>query len=105
MTEDALDTRAATMPRARRREFGPIAAAIERAILGLEGVARVHLCRWGDGRAHFHVHFVPRPYGRPQFGWRNLPFLEERLPHPGERTFANAVERVSAALRSSRLPR
>src|SRR5438105_14675040 len=49
------------MPPERQREFGPIAAWIEHAIMNLGRVARVHLYRWGDGRAHFHVHFVPRP--------------------------------------------
>ncbi len=68
------------LPAARQAEFGPIAAAIETAIMSLGSAARVHMYRWGDGRAHFHVHFIPRPAGRPQFAGRNLPFLEDRLP-------------------------
>jgi diadenosine tetraphosphate (Ap4A) HIT family hydrolase len=92
------------MPPTRQAEFGQIAAALEAAILNLGGVARVHLYRYGDGCAHFHAHFVPRPYGRPQFGWRNLPFLEQRLPHPGEDQLALANQAVSTALRSAGLP-
>lgn len=92
------------MPRARQEEFGVISAAIERAVMDLGGAARVHLYRWGDGRAHFHAHFIPRPLGRPQFGWRNLPFLEGRIPHPGEEVLAKAAESVGAALRRADLP-
>jgi diadenosine tetraphosphate (Ap4A) HIT family hydrolase len=86
------------MPSERQAEFGQIAAAIERAIMALGDAARVHLYRWGDGRAHFHVHFVPRPKGRPQFGWRNLPFLEERYPDPGPITRKAAADAVGRAL-------
>ena len=92
------------MPPERQREFGPIAAGIEHAIMNLGRVARVHLYRWGDGRAHFHVHFVPRPYGLPQFGWRNLPFLEARFPNPGKEHLAAASDAVGAALRAAGLP-
>jgi diadenosine tetraphosphate (Ap4A) HIT family hydrolase len=88
----------------RQQEFGIIAAAIERAIMGLGGVARVHLYRWGDGRAHFHAHFVPRPYGRPQLSWRNLPFLEQLLPDPGEEQLAAAAGAVGAALAAAGIP-
>ncbi|HKE64215.1 MAG TPA: hypothetical protein VKB59_06105 [Micromonosporaceae bacterium] len=46
--------------------FGPMCARVERALYGLGGIGRVHLYRWGDGGAHFHVWFYPRPYGRLQ---------------------------------------
>lgn len=81
-----------------------IAAEIERAIMGLGEAARVHVYRWGDGRAHFHVHFVPRPKGRPQFSWRNLPFLEQRYPNPGPEHHAAAAKNVGAALSAATLP-
>ena len=59
-------------PRARRLVQGPLARGggglrpddrgrIERAILGLGDVGRVHLYRWGDGGAHFHVWLMPAP--------------------------------------------
>jgi diadenosine tetraphosphate (Ap4A) HIT family hydrolase len=89
------------MPADRQGEFGQIAGAIERAILSLGDAARVHVYRWGDGRAHFHVHFVPRPKGRPQFGWRNLPFLEERYPDPGQEKRHAAIEAVGESLSQS----
>jgi diadenosine tetraphosphate (Ap4A) HIT family hydrolase len=39
-------------------EMGVRIAWIQRALNGIEGVARVHLNRWGDGGAHFHVLLV-----------------------------------------------
>ena len=44
-------------------DFGRVAARVEKAILLLGDVARVHLYRWGDGGAHFPVWFIPRPLG------------------------------------------
>ncbi len=35
---------------------------LERAIRSLDGVARVHVNRWGDGSAHLHLWFLARPY-------------------------------------------
>ncbi len=73
-------------------------ADIERAIMSLGTAARVHMNRWGDGCAHFHVHFIPRPLGYPQFSWRNLPVLEMRFPGPGPAGLAAAHQKVAAHL-------
>jgi diadenosine tetraphosphate (Ap4A) HIT family hydrolase len=92
------------MPRERQAEFGTIAAAIETAIMDLGGAARVHLYRWGDGRAHFHAHFIPRPLGLPQFGVRNLPFLEYRFAGPGPEERQQAARAIGSALSRADLP-
>jgi hypothetical protein len=55
------------MPEQLTSEFGPLCARIERAILGLGNIGRVHLYRSGDGHAHFHVWFYARPFGFQQF--------------------------------------
>jgi diadenosine tetraphosphate (Ap4A) HIT family hydrolase len=47
-------------------EFGPLVQRIERAIVSLGEIGRVHVCRWGDGSAHFHVWFMARPARLPQ---------------------------------------
>ena len=61
--------------------FGPLAARVERAILGLGDVGRVHLYRWGDGGAHFHVWFIPRPLGMLEASGMMLPLWEDVLPN------------------------
>lgn len=60
--------------------FGPTAARVERAILARGAVGRVHLYRWGDGGAHFHVWFMPRPLGMIEASGHLLPVWEDVLP-------------------------
>jgi len=78
--------------------FGPLVARIERAILSLGGVGRVHLYRWGDGGAHFHVWFIPRPLCMLEARNMMLPLWEEVLPNVSDEELADAARRVAAAL-------
>jgi diadenosine tetraphosphate (Ap4A) HIT family hydrolase len=78
--------------------FGPLVARIERAILSLGGVGRVHLYRWGDGGAHFHVWFIPRPLGMLEARNMMLPLWEEVLPNVSDEELADAARRVAAAM-------
>ncbi len=78
--------------------FGPLAARIERAILGLGDVARVHVSRWGDGGAHFHVWFLPRPLGMLEAKNFMLPLWEDVLPNVSDEELLEAAKRVAAAL-------
>jgi diadenosine tetraphosphate (Ap4A) HIT family hydrolase len=79
-------------------DFGRIAARIESAILSLGGVGRVHLYRWGDGGAHFHVWFIPRPLGMVEAGGMMLPLWEDVLPNVPDAELADAARRVAAAM-------
>jgi diadenosine tetraphosphate (Ap4A) HIT family hydrolase len=92
------------LPPERQAEFGVIAAAIDSAIRSVGAASLVHMYRWGDGCAHFHVHFIGRPAGRPQFRWRNLPFLEGRYPHPGSDDLNRAAAAVAGQLAAANLP-
>jgi diadenosine tetraphosphate (Ap4A) HIT family hydrolase len=72
--------------------FGPVVARVERAILGWGDFARVHLYRWGDGGAHFHVWFLPRPSGMVDAAGMMLPLWEDVLPsRPDEELLAAAT--------------
>ena len=86
------------LPEALQADFGRVAARIERAILGLGDVAHVHLYRWGDGGAHFHVWFIPRPLGMLEARGMMLPLWEDVLPNVPEEELAAAAERVAAAM-------
>jgi diadenosine tetraphosphate (Ap4A) HIT family hydrolase len=79
-------------------DFGCIAAKVERAILSLEDVARVHLYRWGDGGAHFHVWFIPRPLGMLEASGMMLPLWEDVLPNVPDEELAAAARRVAEAM-------
>jgi diadenosine tetraphosphate (Ap4A) HIT family hydrolase len=86
------------MPQQAAVSFAPTAARVERAILALGDVARVHLYRWGDGGAHFHVWFLPRPLGMLEARGMMLPVWEDALPDvPGDE-LNQAAQRVAAAL-------
>jgi diadenosine tetraphosphate (Ap4A) HIT family hydrolase len=78
--------------------FGPLAARVERAILSLGDVGRVHLYRWGDGGAHFHVWFMPRPLGMLDAAGMMLPLWEDVLPNVSDEELADAARRVAAAM-------
>ena len=73
-------------------------------LLSLGAAARVHMYRWGDGRAHFHVHFIPRPLVRRQLSWRYLPFYETLLPRPATEEMARVSERLALAISKADLP-
>ena len=78
--------------------FGRVAARVERAILAQGGVARVHLNRWGDGGAHFHVWFMPRPLGMVEASGMMLPLWEDVLPKVSDEQLREAAEAVAAAM-------
>lgn len=78
--------------------FGPVSARVERAILSLGDIARVHLYRWGDGGAHFHVWFIPRPLGMLEASGPMLPVWEDVLPNVPDAELKAAAERIAAAM-------
>lgn len=88
----------ADLPADAAATFGGICGRIERAILGLGGVGRVHLYRWGDGGAHFHVWFLPRPLGRLDMMGHMLPIWEEVMPPATKDDIAAVGRRIAAAM-------
>ena len=88
----------ADLPEELAGDFGRVAARVERAILGLGDVARVHLYRWGDGGAHFHVWFLPRPLGMLEASGPMLPLWEDVLPNVPDEELAEAARRVAAGM-------
>jgi diadenosine tetraphosphate (Ap4A) HIT family hydrolase len=80
--------------------FGRVVADVERAILSLGDVARVHLYRWGDGGSHFHVWMIPRPLGMLEASGMMLPLWEDALPNVTDEELRAAAEEVAAAIGS-----
>ena len=68
------------------------------AIQGLDGVARTHFSRWGDGSAHFHMHFMARPLGMMQGRGAMLAFWDDVLPRVDADLFVENRRKVAAAL-------
>lgn len=88
----------ADMPAAYATAFGPVVGRVERAILTQGDVGRVHLYRWGDGGAHFHVWFLPRPLGMTEAHGMYLPIWEDVLPNVPDADVEAAGKRVAAAM-------
>ncbi len=89
------------LPEALLVGLGPLTASIERAILGLGGVARVHVARWGDGGEHFHMWFMPRPYGALQLRGSMLPMWVDFMPTWPDSDADVADATIAASLRAS----
>ena len=68
------------LPNLLAAELGVMTVRLERAIRSLDGVARVHVNRWGDGSAHLHMWFLARPYGRLQLRGTFLSLWDDILP-------------------------
>ena len=86
------------LPDAVAAEFGCVVAKVERGILALGGVARVHLYRWGDGGSHFHVWMLPRPLGMLQAAGMMLPLWEDVLPNVTDEELRAAAETIAREL-------
>ena len=78
--------------------FGAIVQRLAGAIQGLDGVARTHFSRWGDGSAHFHMHFMARPLGMMQGRGPMLAFWDDVLPPVDPALLAAHGRQVARAL-------
>jgi hypothetical protein len=60
--------------------MGSVVQRLAKAVQELDGVARTHFSRWGDGSAHFHLTFMARPLGMMQGRGPMLAFWDDVLP-------------------------
>lgn len=88
----------ADMPAEVGTTFAGVCGRVERAVLALGDVGRVHLYRWGDGGAHFHVWFVPRPLGRLDMSGPQLMVWEDVMPAATPGQIAEAGSVIAAAM-------
>jgi hypothetical protein len=86
------------LPNLLAAELGVMTVRLERAIRSLDGVARVHVNRWGDGSAHLHMWFLARPYGRLQLRGTFLSLWDDILPVLPEQQWRENVALVAAWL-------
>lgn len=86
------------LPNMLAAELGVMTVRLERAIRSLDGVARVHVNRWGDGSAHLHLWFLARPYGRLQLRGTFLSLWDDILPSIPESQWRENLALVAAWL-------
>lgn len=86
------------LPNLLAAELGVMTVRLERAIRSLDGVARVHVNRWGDGSAHLHLWFLARPHGRLQLRGTFLSLWDDILPVIPEHQWRENLALVAAWL-------
>lgn len=86
------------LPNMLAAELGVMTVRIERAMRSLDGVARVHVNRWGDGAAHLHTWFFARPYGRLQLQGTFLSLWNDILPAIPEERWRENLALIAAWL-------
>jgi hypothetical protein len=86
------------LPNLLAAELGVMTVRLERAVRSLDGVARVHVNRWGDGSAHLHMWFLARPYGRLQLRGTFLSLWDDILPVIPEPQWRQNLAHVAAWL-------
>ena len=88
----------ADLPPEAAATFAATVARVERAILRRGDVGRVHLYRWGDGGAHFHVWLMPRPLGMTEASGAMLPLWEDVLPNHTDDDIAAAAREIGQSM-------
>jgi len=78
--------------------MGPVVARVERAVLSIGEVGRVHAARWGEGIAHFHLWVMPRPLGVMELRGPSLMPWMDALPPLDPAVALEAHEAIAAAM-------
>jgi hypothetical protein len=88
----------ADLPDDLAREQGVMLGRVERAVLSIGGIARVHIGRWGEGAEHLHWWFLGRPEGFGQLRSSFAEVWDEVLPPTPPEIWQDNLDRVIAAL-------
>ena len=78
--------------------MGEILQRLAIAIGRVDGVARTHINRWGDGSEHFHLWFLARPLGMMQLRGAMIAAWNDMLPPIPDEEFAANMRTVAAAM-------
>jgi hypothetical protein len=87
-----------TMPYDLTATLGPVIRRTALAIGRVDGVARTHINRWGDGSEHFHLWFLARPLGMMQLRGAMIAAWNDMLPPIPDGEFAANMRTVAAAM-------
>ena len=89
----------ADLPDDLAQEQGIMLGRVERAVLSIGEIGRVHMGRWGEGGAHLHWWFIARPAGLPQLASSMAEIWDEVLPPTPQPVWRDNVVRVAQAMR------
>ena len=88
----------ADLPEDLAREQGVLLGRIERAVLAVGEIGRVHICRFGEGLDHLHWWFLARPAGLRQLASSFAAVWDDVLPPTPQEVWEDNIARVCAAL-------
>ena len=86
------------LPEELAAKLGVLLGRVERAVRDLNGVGRVHVCRWGDGSEHLHWWFMARPARLTQLIGSFAAVWDEILPPLPEEIWRANVATVARRL-------
>jgi hypothetical protein len=78
--------------------MGSVIQRVAAAVRSLDGVARTHFNRWGDGSEHFHIWFLARPVGMMQLRGAGIAFWDDMLPAVPSDEYAASLRAIGSAL-------
>ena len=79
-------------------ELGVLSVRLERVLMGLGGIARVHVMKIGDGGSHLHVWFCARPEGVLQLRGSSLSDWCDTIPPMPEDEWAAELDGLADVL-------
>jgi diadenosine tetraphosphate (Ap4A) HIT family hydrolase len=88
----------ADLPEHLAREQGVMLGRVERAVLSVGHIGKVHIGRWGEGAEHLHWWFIARPEGFGQLRSSMAEIWDEVLPPTPEDVWRDNLARVVEAL-------
>ena len=86
------------LPPERQAELGPLVVRVERAVVAVGEIARVHVGRWGEGSEHLHLWFMGRPARTPQLRSSFAAIWDDVLPPLPEDLWRANLAAVARAL-------
>jgi hypothetical protein len=78
--------------------MGVMLGRVERAVLSIGGVGRVHVGRWGEGAEHMHWWFFARPLGFTQMATSFAEIWNDVLPPTPQGVWDDNLARIAAAM-------
>jgi hypothetical protein len=78
--------------------LGVMSVRLERVLMALGGVGRVHVMKIGDGGSHLHVWFFARPEGVLQLRGSSLSDWSDTLPPMPRDEWGAVLDEIAAAM-------
>jgi diadenosine tetraphosphate (Ap4A) HIT family hydrolase len=88
----------ADLPEELAREMGVMLGRVERAVLAVGEIGRVHIGRWGEGAEHLHWWFIARPAGLSQLRSSFAEIWNDVLPPTPREIWEDNLARVVRAM-------